>query len=497
MTLRDAAHELGLLIRSRHPLVVIESVEADRIESLLRLTADGLDIPLMVWSPTRGLGRVGLSGTVYETAEARAALAHVASSPLRAIYHFPGLSARLDNDLMLQARLREAVDRSREINTTIFLTGLEVSLPGDLHHLATPFALPGPSEAEFRALLGNLVRDLSDRAHVDVDLTKADFSRLLRHLHGLTLMEAEKILTKALVEDRRLTVEDIQHVIEAKKRVIEREGLLEYYPPEQSLTRIADLAYLKKWLRKRKAVVEDPDAAERFGLAFPKGVLLLGVPGCGKSLCAKAVAGEWRLPLLKLDPSRLYNKYIGETEKNLVRAIEAAERMAPVVLWIDELEKAFASGGGDDSGVSMRVLGSFLSWMQERSGNVFVVATANQIERVPPELLRKGRFDEIFFVDLPGPPVRAEIFEIHLSSRGHESDPFDLGELAHATDGFSGAEIEQVVVSALFSAFSDRSQLTQAALLAEVASTVPLSVTMAERIEAMRTWAKTRTTLAH
>ncbi|HUH14067.1 MAG TPA: AAA family ATPase, partial [Longimicrobiales bacterium] len=273
--------------------------------------------------------------------------------------------------------------------------------------------------------------------------------------------------------------------------------LLEYYPAEEALASIADLRGLKRWLGQRRAIFREPERAAEFGLSFPKGVLLLGVPGCGKSLCAKAVATEWSLPLLKLDPSGLYNKYIGESEKNFRRAMETAERMAPVVLWIDELEKAFAAGGSEDGGVSQRILGSFLSWLQDRRGDVFIVATANDVQRLPPELLRKGRFDEVFFVDLPDAETRAEIFRIHLERRGHEPAALDLPVLAECADGFSGAEIEQAIVSALYDAFAQGGGLTQPHLEAELARTRPLSRTMAERIEGLRTWARDRTVSAH
>jgi SpoVK/Ycf46/Vps4 family AAA+-type ATPase len=243
--------------------------------------------------------------------------------------------------------------------------------------------------------------------------------------------------------------------------------------------------------------VKSPEKAEQFGLGFPRGVLLLGVPGCGKSLSAKAVAAEWGLPLLKLDPSNLYNKYVGESEANFKRAMRAAERMAPIVLWIDELEKAFAAGGSEDGGVSQRILGSFLGWMQDRKGDVFVVATANDIQRLPPEFLRKGRFDEIFFVDLPDRATRAEVFRIHLAGRAHDPAAFDLEALAEASDGFSGSEIEQVVVSGLYTAFANGTRLDTAALLAEARATRPLSVTMVERMDAMRAWARGRTVTAN
>ncbi len=338
---------------------------------------------------------------------------------------------------------------------------------------------------------------MTSRQHVEVQLDPDEFGVLLRHLAGLTLMEAEKILTKAIIEDGSLSAADIKHVIDAKKTVIEREGLLEYYPVEAAMTDIADLVSLKAWLAKRAAVVAQPDQAESFGLGFPRGLLLTGVPGCGKSLSAKAVATEWKLPLLRLDPSNLYNKYIGESERNFKRAMKAAERMAPVVLWIDELEKAFAAGDGGDGGVSQRILGSFLSWMQERRGDVFVIATANDISRLPPEFLRKGRFDEIFFVDLPDAPTREEIFRIHLTNRGQEATAFDVAALAEATEGFSGSEIEEVVVSALYSAFSGSRTLDTEAVRLEIDRTRPLSVTMAERIDALRAWAAERAVSAN
>ena len=307
------------------------------------------------------------------------------------------------------------------------------------------------------------------------------------------MLEAQKILTRAIVEDGRSSAEDVRHVVAAKKDLVEREGLLEYYPTDQALAAIAGLASLKAWLVKRQGVVSAPTRAASFGLEFPRGVLLLGVPGCGKSLSAKAVASEWGLPLVKLDPSNLYNKYVGESERNFKRAMRAAERMAPVVLWIDELEKAFAAGGSEDGGVSQRILGSFLSWMQDRRGDVFIVATANDVQRLPPEFLRKGRFDEIFFVDLPDRATRRKVFQIHLEGRGQNPAAFDLDALAQVTEGFSGSEIEGVVVAGLYSAFAAGGALAHSVLLAEVGRTRPLSVTRSEEVAALRHWARERT----
>ncbi len=231
---------------------------------------------------------------------------------------------------------------------------------------------------------------------------------------------------------------------------------------------------------------------------FPKGILLVGIPGTGKSLCAKAVAMEWRLPLLKMDPSALYNKYMGESEKNFKRVMETADKMSSVVLWIDEIEKAFASSadGDFDAGTSQRILGTFLSWMQERKGDVFVFATSNDVSKLPPEFLRKGRFDEIFFIDLPDEGAKQQMFEIHLTRRGQDPEQFDTWKLAETADGFSGAEIEQVIVSALYTAFSVNSSLSTEILLQEIRKTAPLSETRAEDIQALRKWAKERTVSA-
>jgi SpoVK/Ycf46/Vps4 family AAA+-type ATPase len=433
---------------------------------------------------------------IYESPDPAKAIQHVIAAKQDAVYHFRSFGHMLEGKDLLIALVRDAARSLESLRGSLVITGEGIDLPRPLKELSAHVTLPGPRDGEFRDLLASIVEDISKAQHVEVALSREETTHLLKHLSGLTLMEAEKILTKAIIEDGALTAEDIEHVIEAKRRVVEREGLLEYYPADKSMANIADLVTLKGWLAKRRAVVKEPERAEQFGLTFPRGILLLGVPGCGKSLSAKAVAAEWALPLLKLDPSNLYNKFVGESESNFKRAMRAAERMSPVVLWIDELEKAFASGG-EDGGVSQRILGSFLSWMQERRGDVFVVATANDIQSLPPEFLRKGRFDEIFFVDLPEREIREEIFQIHLDSRGHDSRGFDLVTLAAQTEGFSGSEIEEVVVSALYTAFSNETALDTAAISKEIEATRPLSVTMAEKIQAMRDWAKGRAVRAN
>jgi len=493
----DLLKEMSLLIRSRYGLIHLATDEDERVEVLLKHLADSMNLPLFFWIPSAGLSRSGLPNSIAKTEDPGKALHHVEVSRLAAIYCMEGLAPFLRDDALLEARLLRVVRQFSQKDGALVLTGGDLSLPEAVKPYAAPMRLPAPERKDYSDLIKHIYRDVSAQMPVRVELGKDDMNRLLNNLRGLTLLEADKLLTKAIIEDGKLDVGDIEQVVLAKRAIVERDGLLEYFPVEENLTDVADLATLKSWLEKRKRFITDPEAAARYGLVFPKGILLLGVPGSGKSLCAKAVAMEWALPLLRMDPSNLYNKYIGESEKNFKRAMEAAEKMSPVVLWIDEIEKAFATSGSEDGGVSRRVLGIFLSWMQDRKGDVFVVATANDVNRLPPEFLRKGRFDEIFFLDLPVPEVRRRIFEIHLRKRGFKTKAFDLDGLAQLADGFSGAEIEQVVVAGAYTAFADGSPLTTELLLREAASTQPLSRTRAEEMDALRRWARERTVSAH
>ncbi len=492
----DPVHELALLVRSRYGLIVIDTPEDERVPTVLRLLANELSVALFLWARTKGLRRDGMDNAVYGTSDPAQALAHLLGSTVPALYYLENASALLA-DAGSTERLVEVAQAFSDRPGAVILAGSALELPDTVRRHAAIFSLPAPGPEEYRDLLRHLIRDLGRTMKVRAELEAADESRLLGNLRGLTLLEAEKVLTRAIVEDGRLAADDIEHVIGAKKMIVEREGVLEYYPVEETLAEVADLAGLKAWLSKRSALITAPERAAAIGLTFPKGVLLIGVPGCGKSLCARAVAMEWGLPLLKLDPGALYNKYIGETEKNFRRAVDTAERIAPCVLFIDELEKAFASGGSEDGGVSQRVLGSFLSWLQDRKGDVFTVATANDVSRLPPEFLRKGRFDEIFFVDLPNAESRRAILEIHLRKRKQDPAAFHLETLITASDGFSGAEIEQVIVSALYTVLAANRALDTEALLAEAKQTRPLSVVMAERVAGLREWARGRTVSAN
>ena len=489
--------DLELLIRAHYALIVLETNEPERAEELVRQAASQLNLHYYYWTRSKGVRRGNSTGDPYfqDTQEPAKALKY-AEQDSAGVYLFRDLAAYLEDPLVL-SHLLDVVDMFEARRGALILVGTHVRLPDALRPHATFFRLPPPTFDDYRIILERMIREYSARMRVQVDLTPQDRTRLIQNLQGLTLVEAEKIVTRQIVEDGNLRAKDIDGVIAAKRQAVQQDGLLEFYPAEFGLSQVAGLKGLKEWLAKRRAVVTDPQRAVDFGLRFPKGILLLGVPGCGKSMCAKAVATEWGLPLLKLDPANLYDKYIGDSEKNFKRALGIAERMAPVILWIDELEKAFAQGGDEsDGGVSRRVFGSFLNWLQERRGDLFVVATSNDVSKLPPEFIRKGRFDEVFFVDLPAPKVREGIFDIHLGRRKQQPAKFDLPRLAAASEGFSGAEIEESVVAALFTAFSGNSALTTELLLQEIGNTRPLALTMVEKVSELRSWAAERTVKA-
>ena len=484
-------NELNLMLRSRYGLIMLDNPDEERMLSLCRRVAENLGQPLFIWSLGSGLMRSDFARPIADTESLVQALDHLRADTQPGIYFFKGLKASL-NDSLSQAKLNETAILFRQFDGAIVACGDCACLPDSLRTSCATMTPPSPNKADYQELARSIFNDLSRRMPVKLEISKGDMDRLLSNLQGLSLNEAEKILTRAMIEDGKLDINDLNLALESKCKLLERDGLLEYCKPPKDLPELAGLSKLKEWLAKRSKIISQPDLATAYGLDFPKGILLLGVPGSGKSLCAKAVATQGNLPLLRMDPAGLYNKYIGESEKNFDRSLQTASSMAPAVLWIDEIEKAFAQGGSEDGGVSQRVLGIFLNWMQERDGDIFVVATANDVSKLPPEILRKGRFDEIFFVDLPTEAQRREIFAIHLKQRGRTPESFDLNALACATEGFSGAEIEQVVLSGLYTAFNADKSLNTQDLLNESSLTVPLSRTRAEQIDALRVWASER-----
>ncbi|MEM1031219.1 MAG: AAA family ATPase [Myxococcota bacterium] len=484
--------DLELLLVAHHPLVFVETQEEDRAEVILEHVADRQSIPYLSWDPVAGLRPGGDADPIPDTKDPVPALDVVLDSPQEMLVHLRGFAVALDMPA-IQARITEVHRRMWRNRGAVVMTGPSLAdLPPAMARLFTSVRLAPPSDEEYREYLAELMRDLVKRKPIRVDISPEDAGRLVQRMRGLTFFEVKKVFTQAIVENWRLDRAVVDRVLEAKQQVIQRSGVLELTPVERTLSDVAGLENLKEWLGRRRVMFAAPGQARQFGLSSPRGMLLLGVPGCGKSLCARAVASEFGLPLVRLDPARLYQKYIGETEANLRLAIRTSESMAPVVLFIDEIEKAFNPGQSSDSGVSQRVFGTFLSWMQDKPDDIFVVATSNDIENLPPELLRKGRFDEIFFVDLPNCDVRRDILDIHLQRRQRDPRAFDLGRLATESEGFSGAELEQAVVSALYAAYADGVEVETEHLLREVRNTKPLSVTMGERIARLRAWADGR-----
>lgn len=487
----DALRDLELLIHSRYPIIAVETYEEERIEEGLKRVAAKLDIPLFLWTVTEGLGRSGEGNPIYDTKHPLKALGNLAAIPNEGIYLFKDLHKYL-REAEVVRKLQDLARPFAKDRRALIIVAPQITLPPELEKLAAFFRLDLPSESELRLLAKRVVGDLSRQHKIKIDLSSDGFDRLIESMKGLTLFEAERVLTKAVLRDLALTHDDLDVVLEAKREVLEKDGVLEFFPVEEGMGGIGGLENLKRWLEKRKKAFTAE--AKRFGIPPPKGIILLGVQGCGKSLAAKAIAKAWALPLLKMEPGRLYDKYVGESDKNLEKALKIAERMAPCVLMIDEIEKGFAGTGSSDAdaGLSKRIVGRLLGWLQERKAPVFVVATCNQVNAMPPELMRKGRFDEIFFIDLPDPGARKAIFAVHLAKRKRNPGDFDLDTLARSAEGFSGAEIEQAVVSALYTAFSRGSDLDTPLLLEELKATVPLSVTRHEDITALRLWARSR-----
>lgn len=461
------------------------------MEELLRDVAAELSVPLFVWSVTTGLARKG-GAPIYGTDDPEQALTNIALLQGDALFLLKDFARYCENDRVCR-RLRELAESFRNARRSIVLSGASLKLPPELGEVAAPFRLSMPDAAELLPVVKDVLSHMSREKRLPVELDVAAMQQLAHNLMGLTRDEASRTLTLCLLARRKADAQLLHDVLEEKRKSLRQEGLLEYVRQDTSFSDVAGLSHLKTWLQKRRGALTAE--GQRFGLEPPKGILITGVQGCGKSLAAKAVAGEWSFDLARLDAGTLYDKYIGESERRLRKTLELAQQLAPLVLWIDEMEKGFAAaaGSGDvDAGLSQRILATFLTWLQDRQSGVFITATSNNISALPPELLRKGRFDEIFFVDLPVPETRAALFALHLKKRGRDPSAFDLGKLAAASEGFSGAEIEQSIVSGLYTAFSAKQQLSTDVLVAELRGTQPLSVTRAEEIQALREWARER-----
>ncbi len=490
-----ASEEIEVLIRAKYPILYVVTYEERRTEEAVQRVCQNLSRSLHTWSVTQGMrphvnrvsGPVKPSGVLPGELEA---LALVHEAPEFTVFLLKDFHPYM-KDYRVIRLLRDLAARMRGRSQTLILCGPTLILPPELEKDITVVEFPLPTAKEIEDTLDKVSSAVKTNPSVNAELEASERERLVKSAQGLTLDEIESVFARSLVEKKKFDVEAILH---EKQQIIRKSGILEYYAPDSKIKDVGGLELLKEWLDKRTKTFTDK--AREFGIPAPKGILLLGVQGCGKSLVAKAVAAHWNLPLLKLDVGRIFGSLVGQSEENIRKAIKVSESVAPCVLWADELEKGFAGVGGSgvsDSGTTARVFATFLTWMSEKTSPVFLIATANDVSALPPEMLRKGRFDEIFFVDLPDEGEREQIFSIHIRKRKPDISKFNLKTLAKATEGFSGAEIEQVVVGALYAAFDAGRQLQQKDLLAEAKAVVPLSVMMSEDIEELRSWAQLRT----
>ena len=516
----DPLARLKVLLDSSTPIVVMETIEETRAVRLVRAACAALNLAAFEWTIASGLARCGSDGgevvpdthdsatgygvavqqalanskAIYNSQDPAQMLGNLEGISISAAFILKDLHRHMDEADRGAAPARCRAEVFRESTHRCPLTSPKIEIPAELRGLVEFLDLPLPDRRRLRQILDEVVVRISKNHTLQRKLDAKGVDALVESLRGLTEEEAERVLSQALVARYALGPEVADDVLEAKKALLRRSEMLEFVEPDESFSSVGGMENLKSWLGQRRGSWED--SAREFGLDPPHGVIILGVQGCGKSLCARAVAGEWNLPLVKFDTAAIYDKYIGETEKRIRKVFEVAEGLSPCVLWIDELEKIFAGSGPDsasvDAGVSSRLLASFLSWMQDRKAPVFVAATCNNVTALPPELIRKGRFDELFFVDLPNQAELKQVFTIQLTRRKRNPAEFDLDAIAAAANGYSGADINAAVQSALYAAFSQKKQLSTQFLLDALAQTVPLSTTRAEEIEGLREWARTR-----
>ena len=505
--------DLKIYIRARYPVLYLVSGEEERVSRMLRGIGADLQKKVYFWSCSNGFEGASIKNDLLDgpkpmyagpvdfgessanspgTKTPTGALDFVLNSAERAIFVLQDFHPYFDDPAVVR-RLRDVITNLKKSFKTLFLVSPVLKVPEEIDRDVTVMDIPLPDEKELQVLLRSFLDSVKSDGRISVTEDRDLFERVSRAALGLSESQAANVFARAAVNDRRFTAEDLPLILAEKKQVLRKTGILEFFEHQESLGSVGGLDTLKGWLGSRKDAFGDK--ARAYGLPQPKGLLMLGVQGCGKSLTAKAIAATWKLPLLRLDVGSLFSSYIGASEANMRKVILTAEGLAPVVLWVDEIEKGFAGmkgGGNADAGASMRVFSTFLTWMQEKTKPVFVIATANRIADLPPELLRKGRFDEIFFIDLPSAKEREEIFRIHLTKRRRDAARFDLKALGAAAKNFNGAEIEESIVAAMYRGFSADREIAQADVIQSVTETVPLAATMAEEIDALRQWAKGR-----
>lgn len=487
--------ELDILIQAQYPLIYLITSEEERAEAEIAkiVKSSTQHQRLFSWTVTHGIVEYGQPRhiTQHNTVSPEAAIEWVVRQKEPGIFIFKDLHPFIDAPATTRW-LRDAIASFKGTEKIIILMSSVQQVPIELEKEVVVVEFPLPTPEEIKEVLEHQLIKANKRGRKSI--SGEDCEQLTRAALGLTKDEAEKVYRKAFVKAKRLTQQEVEIILSEKKQLIRRNGILEYIDEDETIDSVGGLDELKDWLNQRSNAFSIK--AREYGLPEPKGMLILGVPGCGKSLIAKTTSRLWKLPLLRLDMGRVYDgSMVGRSEANLRNALKTAESISPAILFIDELDKAFAGGAGSadsDGGTSSRIFGSFLTWMQEKTSPVFVMATANRVERLPGEFLRKGRFDEIFFVDLPSSEERQDIFRIHLYKRRSDISRFDVEQLAKISDGFSGAEIEQAIIAAMYEAFAQEREFTQLDIIAAIKSTLPLSRTMMEQVAALRDWARQR-----
>ena len=489
----DDVERIKKFISGDNCLISIITYEEQYALDIIRQAALDLKMGLWIWSAAGGVREGFLSDSLFvgDTETPTEGLLHFSDAKEDSVCVTLDISQHLNKGITMRA-LRNLIECFEKNSNTLVMIDSEDNLPGVVKSYARTFEISFPDEKELKEIIRETLQRFHRKKPIEIGITPSGMATIVRNLRGLSRRQAERIILDTVTSDQRFDDDDINTVIASKRRMIQQGGLLEFIEAPLNMSQIGGMKNLKKWLSQRKETFSSK--AIEFGLEPPKGIFMLGVQGAGKSLCAKAIATAWHQPLLKLDPGILYNSYIGQSEHNLRKALQQIEMMSPAILWIDEIEKGFASAASQstDGGLSKRMFGTLLTWMQEHEAPVFVVATANDIAALPPELLRKGRFDEIFFIDLPKSAVRKEIFRIHLQKRKRDPEKFDLDVLAEASKGFSGSEIEQAIIAALHTAYADKKSLDTNRIFAAVKSSPPLSTTLAEQVEALRQWAQGR-----
>ncbi len=476
----DFADHLSVLLRADFPLLVIDTVEEQRVTALTAQVCRSLTMRCLTWDTITGFTDVIERRPMAPASDPLDVLSRLRSMSATSVVLLKDFHHEWTDHRVLRA-MRNYAQRGGASGPTVMVVGTGATLPPELADVAVPVELPPPTRHELGVVLEEVCRARWARTTLD----EGGLEHLVDSALGLTLEQARRVFTKAVVTDGVLDARDVALVLEEKRAMIASSSALEYVEPDTSPDDVGGLTALKEWLRLRERAFSG--AAREFGLPAPKGIALIGLPGTGKSLTAKTIGALWGVPLLRLDVGAIYSSYMGESEKRARHALRLAEAIAPCVLWIDELEKAL-SHGGNDTGTSTRVMGTLLTWMSEKTAPCFVVATANDIQRLPPELLRRGRFDEIFFLDLPAPADREEILAVHVRRSGRDPSRFALAPLAAATDGFVGAELAQVVHDGLVHAFDADRELTDHDLTQAAARVVPLSVSQRERVTTLRAW---------